>query len=284
MSDSFPRHSRFLGAALLLLGLGAATVALIGPLGAGRLEYHVSPGAAGQARGGDVAGLVLVAPVALLAGILVLRRHRLGPVLALSPAAYGLYMYFQLAVSGDPARYPGNSERFFPLLLGLFILCGWVMLTAVRVPAPVTGRPSRRVDRVVGVYLLLVSAFLVFGLHLPGLLAVWRGDPTAEYLADPGLFWVVKMMDLGVVVPVAVLAGVLLLRAPQRAGLLRYGITGWSALLASSVAGMAVVMQATGDPAGSPVNTVVFGAAAVAAVALAVLVHRPLIISQEEPS
>lgn len=277
MSDSAHRQSRLLGIALIVLGFGAATVALLGPLGAGWLEYHVSSGAAGQARGGDIAGLVLVAPVAFIAGILVLRGHRLGPVLALSPAAYGMYMYFQLGVSGDSARYPGNSENFFPLLLGLFVLCGLIMLMAARVPAPDIGSPSRRLDLTIGVYLLLVSAFLVFGLHLPGLLAVWGGEPTVEYLADPGLFWLVKMMDLGIIVPIAVLVGIPLLRTPRRVGLLRYGMTGWAALLASSVAGMAVVMQTTGDPAASGIVTVAFSVFALLAIVLAVLVHRPLI-------
>lgn len=277
MPDNALRPHSLLGVALIVLGIGAAAVALVGPLGAGWLEYHVSPGAAGQARGGDVAGLVLVAPVSFIAGVLVLRRHRLGPVLALSPAAYGMYMYFQLGVSGDSARYPGNSEYFFPLLLGLFVLCGLIMLMAVRVPAPGIGSPSRRLNRIIGVYLLLVSAFLVFGLHLPGLLAVWRGEPTAEYLADPGLFWLVKMMDLGLIVPIAILVGILLLRTPQRVGLLRYGMTGWAALLASSVAGMAVVMQTTGDPAASGIVTVAFSVFALLAIVLAVLVHRPLI-------
>lgn len=286
MPDNAPVHrtpNRILfGAALIILGIGAATLALIGPLGAGLLEYHVSTGAAGQARGGDVAGLVLVAPTAVAAGILVLRRHRLGPVLALSPAAYGLYMYFQLAISGDPARYPGNSEYFFPFLLGLFILCGLVLLMAVQVPVPPGVRPSRLLDRVIGIYFLVVATFLVLGLHLPGLRAVWQGAPSSEYLADPGLFWIVKTMDLGIVVPIAVIAGVSLLRSPERVGLLRYGLTGWAALLVSSVAGMAVVMQATGDPAGSLVNTVVFGAFALLALALAVLIHRPLARRQEQ--
>jgi hypothetical protein len=41
--------------------------ALLGPLALGWIDYHVSSGAADQLRGGDVAGLVLVGPVALAA-------------------------------------------------------------------------------------------------------------------------------------------------------------------------------------------------------------------------
>ena len=50
-----------------LLGLGAMATALLGPLALGWIDYHVSSRAADQLRGGDVAGLVLVGPVALAA-------------------------------------------------------------------------------------------------------------------------------------------------------------------------------------------------------------------------
>lgn len=136
---------------------------------------------------------------------------------------------------------------------------------------------SRSVDRVIGVYLLVVSAFLLFGLHLPGLPALWRGDPTVEYLTYPGLFWLVKVMDLGIAVPVIVIAALRLIRSPERAVLLRYAVTGWAALLASSVAGMAVVMQVTGDPAASRVLPIAFSGFAFLALVLAVLAHRPLL-------
>jgi hypothetical protein len=39
--------------------------ALLGPLTLGWIDYHVSSGAADQLRGGDIARLVLVGPVAL---------------------------------------------------------------------------------------------------------------------------------------------------------------------------------------------------------------------------
>ena len=55
-------------------------------------------------RGGNAAGLVLVGPV-----------------------AYGLYMYTELAITGDLARSDGNSERWFPLLSALVTISGAVL-------------------------------------------------------------------------------------------------------------------------------------------------------------
>lgn len=275
------RGATLLGVALLLLGVGAAAVAVLGPLVLGTIDYHVSDAVAAQVKGGDVAGLVLVAPVSLLAGVLVLRRHRAGPVLGLGPAAYGLYVYFQLAVSGDIDRYPGNSERWFPLFLGLFLLAGAILVaawTSMPVRRTAVTQEPRWVNRVTGWYLVAVAAFLVFGLHVPGLLDAWSEQPAStEYLGDPVIFWVVKMMDLGVIVPIAAATGGGLLLRRAWAHRLRYAVIGWAALLASSVAGMAIVMQATGDPARSVTNTVAMSGFAAAAIGLAGLVYRPLV-------
>lgn len=268
----------WLAVGLFLLGIGAALVALLGPLVAEVIEYHASEGAVNQVVGGDVAALLLVAPVSIVAGILVWRGHVAGPVLALGPAFYGLYMYSQLALGGDVFRYPGNSERFFLLYVGLFILAGAIAIGAWRVIDVWKLTPtSKRLSRVFGWFLLVVAAFLVVGLHLPGLVDAWSNQPTAtEYLADPVVFWLVKFMDLAVVVPALVVVGVGVLGDAAWVAKAKYAAAGWAALLGSSVAGMAIVMQATGDPAAELAITVVFSVFALIALALAVLVYRPL--------
>ncbi len=269
----------WLSIGLFVLGAGAALVALLGPLAADVIRYHASEGAVNQIIGGDVAGLLLVAPVSALAGILVWRGKRAGLVLALGPSVYALYMYSQLALGGDFFRYPGNSERFFLLYVGLFVLAGavavgaWGMIDSDRLPVT---RPW--LDRTLGIFLLVVAAFLMVGLHLPGLVDAWADQPAStEYLADPVVFWLVKFMDLGIVVPGLVVTGVGILTARPWIAKLEYAAVGWAALLGSSVAGMAIVMQITGDPAASVANTVVFASFAAIALALAALLYYPLL-------
>lgn len=269
----------WLAVGLFILGAGAALVALLGPLVGDVIHYHASEGAVNQIVGGDVAGLVLVAPLSVLAGILVWRGHRAGPVLALGPAVYALYMYSQLALGGDFVRYPGNSERFFLLYLGLFVVAGaiairaWNMMDVDRLPATV-----RWIDRTLAIFFLVVALFLVVGLHLPGLVDAWAEQPTStEYLADPAVFWLVKFMDLAIVVPALVVTGIGILRARPWAAKVKYAVVGWTALLGSSVAGMAIMMQATGDPASTVANTVVFSVFAAIALGMAALVYAPLV-------
>jgi hypothetical protein len=272
-------NHRLLAVGLVVLGVGAGAVSLLGPLVADVIRYHVSDGAANQIRGGDVAGLILVAPASILAGILVKRGHPAGPVLALGPAVYALYVYAQLALGGDVVRYPGNSERFFALFLGLFMLAAaitiraWTIIDVGALPAM-----PRRVEWVLGSFALVVAAFLAVGLHLPGLVDAWRDQPAGtEYLADPAVFWLVKMMDLGLVVPALVVVGVGSLRGMRWLDRAKYAAVAWMALLGSSVAGMAFVMQAAGDPAAATANTIAFALFALIASAIAVVVYRPLL-------
>ncbi len=261
-----------------ILGAGAITVALLGPLGLDWLRYHVSPGATDQVRGGDLAGLLMVGPAALAAAALLHRgRTTVGLALGAAPAAYGLYTYAQLAMGGEPFRYPGTSERFFPLLAGLVAVAGAALVLAGRGLARARPPAPARLDRVTGWYLLAAGTFLALGLHLPGLVDAWRTTPRSEeYAADPGLFWIVKLMDLAVVLPILLTLGVGLLRGRPWARLAMAPALGWCALLASSVAGMAVSMWATDAPGASLPLAVGFLVVAAGAVALAVAGYRRL--------
>lgn len=272
----------WLAVGLFVFGAGVVVAAALGPLVLNLIEYHVSEGAVNQLMGGDLISLVLVAPVSVFAGRLVLQHRLAGPVLALGPAVYGLYMFSQIALGNDVSRYPGNSELFFPLYVGLFIVAGaiaivaWSLIDTSKLPAT-----SKRLAQFFGWFILVIALFLTVGLHLRALVEVWSGNPSTEYLADPVLFWLVKFMDLALVVPALVAVGVGVLRNAVWVEKARYAGAGWVALLGSSVAGMAIVMQASSDPAASVANSVAFGLFAVIGLAVAVLVYRPLFVAEK---
>ena len=264
---------------LVALAVGVALAALLGPLTGGPTRYHVSADALNQIIGGDLVAVALVAPVSLFAALLAWRGHPAAPVVALGPAVFAVYTYTQLAIGGDYARYEGNSERFFVLHLAIFVLgsaialSSWATIKNLRLP-PMT----RRSRRVLGSFVIVVAGFVLVGLHLPTLIDAWRDQPERpEYLADPGVFWVVKLMDLGIVVPTLTAMGGGLLRGAGWAHKAAYGALGWFALLGSSVAAMAVVMQVNGDPAASTMNTMAFGLFAVVGLTVAVRLLRPLL-------
>jgi hypothetical protein len=266
-----------LAAAAAALAMAIATASLLGPVGADRLVYRTSDTTLNQLTGSDLAALLVAAPLSLVAAMLVAREHQAGPLLATGVGGYAVYTYAQVIVGQEYLRLPGNVERYFPLLLVIFVLgevclvLGWVQ-TRDDLPAP-----SRRLERVTGWVLVLVAAFLVLGLHLPTLLTAW-GDPTSmtEYASAPTPFWLVKLMDLGVVVPAALVTGLGLLRGARWARRVMYPFLTAYALLSTSVLSMAMLMLLDSDPDASIGLATGFAAFSGALITLLVAWCRPL--------
>jgi hypothetical protein len=189
------------GRGLLVLGAGAAASALLGPLALKVIDYHTSQDMLNQFKGADLATLAVVAPAAVGAGLLWLRRHPLAPIASLAPAAYAVYTFTQAILGQDYALYEGNSERFFPLQLGLVVLGGaltlrsWSAIDGRSLPAP-----SRRLRRTATAVFLGSAAFLTFGparawrREVPGAtedagrLSVQAAMTTAEGPDGPSIF------------------------------------------------------------------------------------------------
>ena len=199
-------------------------------------------------------------------------------MLALAPAFFAMYTYSQLILGNEYLRLPGNIERFFPLLLTMFIVAaavalrGWALAKPEELPAS-----SRRLARGSGITLVVIAAFVALGLHLPTLVDALGDHPAgAAYLDAPTLFWVVKFYDLGIVVPAALTVGVGLLRRQVWARKPAYAILGAYVLIGWSVAGMGWSMLISGDPDASVAMVVAVTAIASAGAAFAYFLYRPL--------
>ena len=271
------RAAGWLSVALVVLAVGIATTSVLGPVGLGLMRYRTSPTTLNQLLGSDAASLFVVAPLTLVAAGLTARRHPVGPLLALGVGVYALYIYAQIIIGQEYLRLPGNVERFFPLLLAVFLVAEAVVVLAWRL-APPTPRPTPRLERTAAVVLLLVAVFLVFGQHLRPMLTAWR-DPTAltEYASSPTPFWMVKLMDLGIIVPAAVATAVGLLKGATWARRAMYVLFTGYTCLAIAVAAMGLVMYANADPDASLGLAGGFLAFAVAFVTLTVFLYRPFV-------
>jgi hypothetical protein len=258
-----------LGTGLIVLGVAVAVVSVLGPLVLGAIRYRTSSTSLNQIVGSDAAGLLLVAPFSLVVGLLVLLGRPVGR-LGLAPSVYAAYIYPQLALGNEFGVRPGNVERFFPLLVGLFVLAVVVVAASWRAAAEEgsVAVPSGRADRLAGFILLGAAVLVVLGLHLPTYLDALSDSPTnVGYLTSPTAFWLVKFMDLGIVVPVAVTVGLGLLAGRSWARRPMQAVLGGYAFLATSVSAMSLVMYANKDPDASLTQaTVALG------VALALLV------------
>jgi hypothetical protein len=276
-SQSAKRPAGWLCLALIALGLGVAASSLLGPLGLGLMRYRTSETTLNQLLGSDAAALFIVAPLTLVAAVLVARSHPVGPLLALGVGVYALYTYPQIIIGQEYLRLPGNVERFFPLLLAVFLAAEAVVVLAWRL-APATPRPALWLERTAAAVLLLVAAFLVFGQHLRPILAAWQNPASlTEYASSPTPFWMVKLMDLGIIVPAAVATAVGLLKGAGWARRAMYVLFTGYTCLAISVAAMGVVMYANADPDASLALAGGFLVFALVFAALTVLLYRPFL-------
>lgn len=270
------RRDRF-AAAPILLGIGMAVAALLGPLMLDVIQYRNSPAAVRQLQGGEVISLLAAAPLAIASGLVWNRRRTLAAALAMGPGLYAVYMYVQYVLAGQYDRYAGNVERFFPLFLTLIIL-GWI--TALRAWSALSGAagavpmPARRVRRALGGLLLAIG--LLFAAAWVGSIAgaVGVGPTPAGYGEDPNLFWLIRLMDLGFVIPAALVTAYGLLRNRAWAARLSYAIIGMQMLLTGAVCGMAVMMQARHDPGASPVLLVATAAGTAGFAAIFIVMVR----------
>jgi hypothetical protein len=267
----------WLAAGLLTIAAGLAVVALLGPLAFEVIEYRVTETLRNQTIGLDAVSLFVVAPLALLAAVLVLRGRVAGPALALGIGAYTSYMFVQYILGPDYADLPGNNERLFPLALLLFTsgwavaLAGWRSSDVARIPR------SRRRDRVLGRVVLPVLGFLAFFRYLPALADAMSSTPADEgYLAGPSFFWAIAMLDLGVFLPLTVVACVGLVRDAPWAQKALHAVVGWFGLVGPAVAAMAMAMYINDDPTGSAALALFMTGLGLAFALLAVVIYRPL--------
>lgn len=273
--------ARALAIVLLALGLGMAVSSLMGPLGFGFMQYRTSETTVNQLVGSDAAALFVVFPATIAASVLVLRGNPGGPLLGSGIGVYAIYTYAQVVIGQEYLRLPGNVEYWFPLLLAVFILAEAAVVLSLAAGPRDLPQPSQGVRKTAAVSLLVVAAFLVVGQHLRPLLAAWSNPSSlTEYSSSPTPFWMVKLMDLGIIVPAAVASGIGLLLGAQWALKIMYPLLTGYAFLAASVASMAVVMYVKADPDASLPLMAAFLVFALLFAGLALMIYRPFFPSQ----
>jgi len=251
------------GMGLVGLGAGIAVNAVLGPLALGVIRFHNSPNAINQLIGGEIVSLVVVAPLSLAAGVLWMRGQKIAPVLALAPSLYALYTYTTEILGPEyGGRYPGNNEQFLPLHAGILALSAWVAAkawAALEEGQLLMPRPHVRLTAAAA---LFVPSALFALAWMQQIVTFAGGERSQAYQDDPRLWWLIKALDLGLLIPATLVASIGLLRARPVGLKLAYGLTGFLACLTGSVGGMGAVMLWKGDPSASPMMLIIALAAA----------------------
>jgi hypothetical protein len=268
-----------LGCALIALAVTLAANSLLGPLAGGVIRYRYTPTMINQGIGLDAVALLIAAPLAVAAAVLALRGRPAALVLGCIPAAFAAYMAPQYMIGPDYLHLPGNNERFVPLHLGLFILGLAVLAMCWRGLGDVAARAaSPRGDRIRVVVLLGTAAFIGLGRWASPLADAMSGHPTGSaYLDNPTAFWLIVLLDVGVIVPAMIAAGLGLRLGARWARTAACVLFAWMALVPASVAAMAVAMYVREDPQGTLANMVVMLGLALVLTPCALALLRPVL-------
>ena len=122
-----------------------------------------------------------------------------------------------------------------------------------------------------------VAAFIFLGRWLAGVVDLIGGEPfSVDFVENPTAYLLIGILDLGLVVPAAIAAGLGLRLGTGWAREAAFAVVGWFSLVPASVAAMAITMQVNGDPNATTGATVLFSVAAVVFTLGAALLYRPL--------
>jgi hypothetical protein len=264
-------------AALVLAGLAVvlATAAILGPLFLGTIQWRISANGLNQTYGADGAALVLLAPVAGAAGWLASRCHRLAGPLAFGVGLAALYYAIASVLGADYVQYGGNNERFFALFLAMVVLAwlgaawGWAAMDR---DLP---RPDRTTARAAAITFVLggsviAAAWLV---QLGAIAAGGELGTAAErqaYAESPTAFWLVRIVDLGFIVPLAIGTGIGLWRGNRTAAKAATGVAAFLTLQAAAVLAMGTIMLLRNDPTATPALVIALAPITLAIAALTI--------------
>lgn len=210
------RRERTSGTLSVLLGLTVAANAVVGPSVLGVMRLHESPRMDTQLFGIAFVELVVVVAV-------------------------------QYVLAPDYARYPGNNEHFFILYLAVVLLGTAIVLRSLgELRDADTLEFPRSLGRSLGV--LLVALNGVFAIAWLGSIgSVLTREPTMEYLERPTAFSLIRLMHLGFLLPIGLIAGIGMFQRDPDAIRAGYAIAGVETLILGAVAAMATWELARGD-------------------------------------
>ncbi|WP_435198449.1 hypothetical protein [Janibacter sp. GS2] len=192
------------GVLCVVVGLLLAVATVIGPLVAGRVRFHMSADALVQYVGGELvtsslAVLFLACTPFWWAG------RDWAPALTAGASAYVIYTFFTVVMGQEYGKYPGNAETAFLLYTAITASALLLLVFSVRALSALPPMPSAPRQATLAVVIALGVLFAL--LWMAQLAGFYRTGPTEEYTTATALFWVIKYLDLGIVIPLLIITG-----------------------------------------------------------------------------
>lgn len=193
----------FTSSLCIVLAILVAVSVVLGPLMTGRIVQRPADDAIDQFRGSEAVSLLVVVPLLLIAALLSRRANPIAPYLAIAGALFCVYTYVTVITGQEYLQHDGNVERAFPLYAGMIALGTTISVMAWRTIRETDAVSAPHHTRMRMSWGLIALGIIVALLWATQLWHVYWGTPSSGYTESPALFWTIKLLDYGFVIPVA---------------------------------------------------------------------------------
>ncbi len=233
-----------------VLALGIVVAVVLGPLVLNTVRFNMNRNAIVQYQGSEVVMLAVAAGL-LLAAWLWRSNAQLAASLALGLALFVIYTMVTVIMGEEFQQFPeGNAEKFFLLYIGITSLASVLAVLATSALAGVRLEPGPRWTTIT-TWVLGIQAGL-FGLMWIGqILGIYRNGMSGEIEEARLLFWLVKYLDLGFMIPIIFIALVLLHQHQPLGSVLVIGLAGFVSVMLVAIAAMTIALNVQGESGGS---------------------------------
>ncbi|MGQ9800501.1 MAG: hypothetical protein ACUVRL_02375 [Candidatus Saccharicenans sp.] len=254
----------FIGLISVTAGLILIYLAIMGPLIKGEIRYRTPEVINNQLLGQDLVNLAVLAPLLVIGGLLLWFKKKAAIYLLTATPLFLIYyaLSYTIGWEWNGPKYPGNNERYFFYFLLILIAALLIMLYSLSVfPKKVLGR-FRKVPLALYSFLFVFFLLIFAGMWIKEVLEVIKFGTTRAYDISPVAFWLVRVFDLGLSIPLGLISIYLIWTRAEKAYPLIFLLYGFFFTQILAVNAMGWMMFLRRDPAFSPSNLVVFTALA----------------------
>ncbi|WP_193604837.1 hypothetical protein [Nocardioides dongkuii] len=194
----------------LVLGFLLLSATVLGPLFMDRIRFHMSSDALVQYVGGEVV-TAIVAVLLMVSAPAWWLGQQWPSAVAAGAAAYVVYTIATVVAGQEYSRYSGNAEKAFLLYAAITAAGVALLVISFRTLIDIGDLSGPRQGT--GWVLVAIGAIVAL-LWLGQVAGFYRTGPTQEYQTATSLFWLIKYLDLGFVIPLTLITG-LLQRTPS---------------------------------------------------------------------
>jgi len=231
-------------------GITLIYLAIGGPLFLHHIKYKTADIIINQIVGQDIVNMFLLSSILIVGGVALFFRKRISQYLLAMTPLYLIYFVLSYTIGWEwsSPKYFGNSELYTFHFLFILISSLVILLYSLSIFPKNVEVTFKRKGLVL--YSLLFSFFLLIfaSMWIKEVQEVMSNGTTRAYDIAPTAFWVVRIFDLGLSIPLGFISVYLLWVRPNTTYAIQFMFYGFFLTMIVAVNAMGFVMFLNNDP------------------------------------